>query len=342
MRNILVMRFDALGDTIVTIPFLTRLKKAFPAANIVVMASKRGVPALVNAPMVDKLLTVNIGNAAEMKQLPEEIRKYNFDVSFNLSEKIEGYKIAYEAKIPVRLGFRPGVVQPVKDLLAKFYCTNTAFYPNTPTVAHGLHEVERQFELLKLVGINDEPEPYSLFLTDESLNWADGFLPGHRFVALHLSNKWLDSGWSDSFVSMIIDVLMESLPAYRMLVTYGESEKTLAEKVMEMNKNSEVIFFSDPSFEKWAALLKKTRLLVTMDTSASHVASGISLPSVVVFPEKYFEHTSERWHPWKTPYRALKRKELKNNYEEDTALYEEEFMREILVNVKDLLSDELP
>jgi ADP-heptose:LPS heptosyltransferase len=47
--------------------------------------------------------------------------------------------------------------------------------------------------------------------------------------------------------------------------------------------------------------------VVTVDTGATHVASAVRRPTVVLFEHRYFRLNSQEWAPWGVPY-ALVRK----------------------------------
>ena len=46
---------------------------------------------------------------------------------------------------------------------------------------------------------------------------------------------------------------------------------------------------------------------MTVDTGATHVASAVRRPTVVLFEHRYFRLNSQEWAPWGVPY-ALVRK----------------------------------
>ena len=56
---------------------------------------------------------------------------------------------------------------------------------------------------------------------------------------------------------------------------------------------------------RYAALLQRCRLLVTVDTGAAHVAAAVGTPLVDVFPELHNAHCTRRWRPWKVNHRLV-------------------------------------
>ena len=337
MQKILVIRFDALGDSILTLPLLSTLKKSYSDAEITVITSNRGKEVFENCSFIDKLEIADNNDKQLLRTLTAKIKTAKYDISINVSEKIEGYKLAYNAKIPIRVGFCPGPVQPIKDILCRVYLTHPVLYDNNPNINKHLHEIERQFLLLNALGIAEPPTDYFFEIPKEAELFAENFVK-NKCLSLHLSQKWLLDGWDENFLCMLLDVILEKYSDLHLIVTYGPAETSLAQQIKDLNKNSRAIFFTDPSFWKWISVLKKTRALVTMDTSASHVAAGLNLPCIVVFGEKYFDRTVERWHPWKSNYRAIKRIVRPKGDLDDVSLMEENFIKSILEAIEVFLT----
>ncbi len=55
-------------------------------------------------------------------------------------------------------------------------------------------------------------------------------------------------------------------------------------------------------FHKWAAVFERGRVVVTVDTGATHVASAVRTPTVVAFEHRYFRLNSQEWSPYRVPH----------------------------------------
>jgi len=55
-------------------------------------------------------------------------------------------------------------------------------------------------------------------------------------------------------------------------------------------------------FHEWAAVLEHGRVVVTVDTGATHVASAVRRPTVVAFEHRYFRLNSQEWSPYGVPH----------------------------------------
>jgi ADP-heptose:LPS heptosyltransferase len=316
LEKILLIRLDALGDTILTTPLIRELKLKLPDTQVTVLASEKGLPALEGNSDIRDIITLDHEKVGltEARRCAESLAGRKFSASINVSEKIWGYILPFLAGIPLRIGFTPGWSAPFKALLCRLLLTNGVQYLNMPQKAMGEHEVERQMRLLGPLGFQGIPGP--LFLNVEraekdaalEILRQRGFPGAGRVIALHLSEKWLREGYSESLLVGFLERMGSAHPEMMVLVTYGPADEGLARGVREGLKGVQVITYSDPSFKKWAAMLSLADVVITMDTSASHVAAALGIPVIVVFPEQYYEHCTERWRPWKVPHRLIMKK----------------------------------
>lgn len=276
------------------------------------------MPALSGMPEITEVITVDSQRLGLRQHisLAHRLGKKKFSASITVTEKICGYLIPFMAKIPVRIGFSPGITQPFKAVMCRYLSTHRVFYGNDPAHTTGEHEVERQGRLLTAFGIDEKPGPLKVSIDDEAKEWVRERLGASRnsscphLVALHLSDKWLQDGWDMEALEDLLQKI-SARAGTQILVTYGEKERLWAGPFLENEKgNPAVIPFFDPSFQRWAAALQTSMVLVTMDTSASHVASALGIPVIDVFPANYFAHTSSRWYPWRVEHRLVERRSL--------------------------------
>ncbi len=55
-------------------------------------------------------------------------------------------------------------------------------------------------------------------------------------------------------------------------------------------------------FHQWVAVLERARVVVTVDTGATHVASAVRRPTLVAFEHRYFRLNSQEWSPYGVPH----------------------------------------
>ena len=65
--------------------------------------------------------------------------------------------------------------------------------------------------------------------------------------------------------------------------------------------------FGGLSFGAWAAAFERAACIVTIDTGATHVASAMRRPTVVLFEHAYFRLSSQEWSPYRVPNAVLRK-----------------------------------
>ncbi len=288
-----------------------------------------------------------------MRKISGELKGKGYSISINVSEKIWAYLIPFLAGIKVRIGFSPGYTQPVKALIVRGLLTHEVKYLNIPSQAMGAHEVERQLRLLEPLGIRAEGHPLSVTLQPEDLEWARHFHRDHNLdgagrksadgesraiIALHLSHKWLLEGWDMYMLSLFITSLLSMMKNAILLATYSDAELPWAKSLLDEIADTRLLACHGDTFGKWASILASTDLLITMDTSASHLASALQLPVIDIFHQRYYAHCTERWHPWRVPFRLVEKRSIATEAagtQRKRAV--EDMVREIICQIRDMM-----
>jgi len=327
----------------------------FNNAEVTVVTSPRGFPALEHNKLISENIIFDPSGVtfSAIRKISGCLKGKGYSLSINVSEKIWAYMIPFLAGIKMRIGFSPGYTQPVKALIVRGLLTHEVKYLNIPSKAMGSHEVERQLRLLEPLGIKTRGSPLSVALQPEDLEWARHFLKEHNFdragrksadndskaaIAIHLSQKWLLEGWDMYMLSLFITSLLSMMKNVIFIATYSDAEMPWAQSLLDEIADTRLIACHGETFGKWASILTSTDLLITMDTSASHLASALQLPVIDIFHERYYAHCTERWYPWRVPYRLVEKRSIAAEAagsQKRRAV--EDMVREVIHQVRDMM-----
>ena len=102
-KSVLILKYDRIGDMVVSTPIFRELKIAYPNISISVLASKANKDVIKNNPYIDKIYT-NYKNSI-FKDLPTllKLRKKKFDVCIELEHSVIPHAI-----------FRLKIIKPKK------------------------------------------------------------------------------------------------------------------------------------------------------------------------------------------------------------------------------------
>ena len=131
---------------------------------------------------------------------------------------------------------------------------------------------------------------------DASDRRAVAAVPGGG-IAFHLAARWFREGSSFASAMLLVRALREfGLP---IVVTYGPDARAEAARCDAEGIADAVV--GELTFSQWAAVFEKSRLVLTVDTGATHVASATRRPTVVLFEHRYFHLSSQEWSPYRVP-----------------------------------------
>ena len=160
----------------------------------------------------------------------------------------------------------------------------------------GLHEIHRCLSLVKQLGGDDRDDEVFFPLDeydDAELNRHPdlaALVPG-QFFCLHPGAREASKRWAPEHFAAVGDAL--ACNGWRAVITGDASEHELAAEVQARMRTPAINAARSLSVGALAALLSRSRLLVSNDTGVAHIAAALRLPSVVVF----FATDPARWAP---------------------------------------------
>ncbi|MFH1454440.1 MAG: glycosyltransferase family 9 protein [Armatimonadota bacterium] len=326
-KNIVIINTGALGDNLLSTPLIEALYTQNPGCFLSLVTSRPGYDALKTNPCIKDFFIIDYDKSsfADKIKLGADLKALNPELAVNLTEKIWGYIWAFLSGAPVRAGFIPGMSQPVKSMLVSPLINRKVYFHNDLNEKSTMHEVERHFLILKALGIEKEPGKLKISILG---NFKHDF-KGASVV--HLTRKWFSSGWDEEDFIDLIKHVSQVLSNTPVIVSYGTLEKDWAGDIIKRVEyiNGVKAYYIGDIIE-FAGILKDAGVVISPDTGIIHLASASGAPVVDIFEEKYFEHNSNRWYPWKTKYILIKREEKKEDKNK------EEFFEDIVDSMREL------
>lgn len=265
--DILLVRFSAIGDLILTTPLLRAIRQRHPAARMTFVVREDLADTLRHNPRIDRLVTWRRGTP--LGPLAEELRAHPWthrldlhgSLRSRLLRQMVGGKWTGYRKHRIRrqlliatAGRRGGSLGPV---------------------------AERYFEAAAGLDVTPDGGPAEFYTSSQAEREAGEFLVRHRLgidrrlVALapgaaHFTKRWPPEYWSALVrrLRSTTDLLILGGPAERGL---GEQ---LANEAGGTAANAAGLF----SLVGSAALLKRARTLVSGDTGLLHLATALGVP----------------------------------------------------------------
>lgn len=316
IKRVLFIRLDALGDVLLSTPLLTAIKQNYPDWKIDALVSDYTKPVLENCPMINELKVVE-----PHWKMPDSLTYFKnlageaYDLSVAQSPTAWSYLASYLAGASNRMGivYRE---RPISVFLADSFLTNPIYYEIRKSLASGEkipHEIEMGLDMARYLELEIKSDDIYLELGQEDEKFAASTFIKWKWskldtiIAIHLSKKWMTHEFGIHNFRRILNDLQNAIPNLRVVFTFGPGEKDLGlEFGRTFHGKDSIKILGEMTIHQWAALLKLCKLVVTMDTSATHVASSQKTKVLVIYDPKDYDLNSQQFAPWKVENIKLK------------------------------------
>jgi ADP-heptose:LPS heptosyltransferase len=273
--RVVVLRALKLGDFLTALPAYRALRRAYPAAEIVLAAPRALAPlAELAGGALDR-----IADTAELGRLPDEL--HGADLAVNLHGRgPQSHRLLLETGPARLIAFRHEAVAASRD--------GARFDPAE-------HEVARWCRLLTEAGIPADPAELDLavppVLVPRRLRGATLIHPG----ASSESRRWPVERWTEV-------ARAEQRLGHAVVLTGGPDEVARTRAIADAaGVPSTHVYAGRTSLRELAALVAAAGRVVCGDTGIAHLATAYRRPSVVLFGPV----APTAWGPPERPYHRV-------------------------------------
>lgn len=289
--KILVCKLRHHGDVLLTTPFFTSLKAAYPHAYIEAYIYAETAPMLEGNPHIDTISVVN--RKKELATLWGFAKK-KFDLAFNLTEGDRGAITCFASRAKTRVGFAPGPggMWKKEKLL-------THLIEHCP---HPKHAVEKNLDALRMLGMSPRQEDRELFfhIPDDARERMQN-LAGEGFTLIHPVSRWMHKALPPKTVSEVL----RRVPG-PIVLTSGPNRAEM-NYIDQLDIPEHVINLAgQTTLKELGALIELSDVLFCPDSVPFHMASALKARVV-----SFFGPSSEKnWGPWRNPNATVLTKDL--------------------------------
>lgn len=296
MKKILLSRTDRIGDLILSTPAIATVRASFPDAHIAMVVSPYNSVVMERNDDVDELIVK-----------PREINprifgrmQRGYDSAIALAPRAVDLRLVGATRAKLRIGYTYER-RWFARLTAPLYVNRLMISEADPELCernpHRIvrHEVVQLLDLVALAGARSRVTQLRLDVTDSDRELART-LPENPIV-VHLGRRWFRDGSTLPATLAIVKRLASFAPV---VITCARECEDVA-PAFEAAGDAVALLRRLP-FHPWAAVFERARIVVTVDTGATHVASAVRRPTVVAFEHRYFRLNSQEWAPYGVPH----------------------------------------
>ena len=280
-KSVLILKYDRIGDMIVSTPIFRELKIAYPNISISVLASKENRDVIKYNPYVDKIYT-NYKNQI-FNDLPTllKLRKKNFDVCIELDHSVIPHAI-FRLKIlnPKKtISIHKDGRYGVKGVDLKIY----DYFTKKDTKSHFS---KIWLETLFFFGIIPSSYSYDLFLGNIEKEKAKIFaisLGKKIKIGINMEGSFPEKSIQKEELEKICVGLHNNFNNIKIVILTSPNKLLEKKKLIsELGLDFVIPSYNTKTIIDAAALIEQLDLIITPDTSIVHIASSFDKPLVSI------------------------------------------------------------
>ena len=296
-RNILFIRSDSIGDSILAMTTLKPIKERFSEARLTVLCQEHVAPLYEACPYCDDVVTVDTGRALEDEAYREELRGKLQGAAFDLclngtySRSILSDFLSFAAGAPATVALE-GDLSNISQEDRK--AGNNVYSTLVPSPGQHKPELERHRDLLKGIDIDAaEPLTPKLWLSPEDFEAGDrllkeaGFAP-EKTVVLFAGAQYPIRNYP-RFGEAIREVCRAQ--GLSVLALGVESDRDMNRINLDALGAAGVPTLDlsgSLKLRESAALISRCRIAIGTETGLAHIACAVETPNVVLLGGGHF------------------------------------------------------
>lgn len=275
IKKILVINLAFIGDVILATPVARGLKAAFPHAQIDMLVIPAAAPIAELNPYIDRVMVYDKkGKHKKMTSLwslIRELRKQKYDLTISTNFALRNAMVAWATGAPNRVGYD---AQHAGWLLTQVASAVRTQYR---------HEVENQLDVLKPLGIEVEDISLELKIKEKDEIYIKTVLKqtsGKKLVVICPAGSYQRKSWE---TNGYVQFLQEISQVADCCLIGGKAEANLLEEINALAGNVAQVFAGTLTLGQVAALLKRTDLLLSVDTGPLHIGQAVGTLTLGLF-----------------------------------------------------------
>jgi ADP-heptose:LPS heptosyltransferase len=281
VKKVLFLRYDRIGDMIITTPVFRELKLFDPAIQISVLASKTNQSVLEGNPYIDNIYLNHKNRFFNDLKTLFVLRKKKFDACIEFDHSVIPHAILrlniINPKIIISV-FKTGRYG-VKGSELKLYDFYTKKKQN-------LHFRDICLETLSPFGIKPNSNHYDLFYKDYQKQKAREFIgkfDDKFLIGINLKGAVKGKKIEYEDLEKICLRLYEAHNDIQIIILSEPNNfQNISKKIFKMGLNYVVVSYKTHKISDVAALISQLHLVVTPDTSIVHIASTFNKPVITI------------------------------------------------------------
>ena len=284
ISRILVVQYRQIGDVLLSTPFVRIISNNFPNSRIDFLTEAGPAQILEGNPYIHDILLFPYRNE-HLKALRfyKSLGNNKYDLVFDIQGTTGTALASLFSRAPNRIGYA------VRG-------RRWAYTLQVQPPGEGEYTAVNRLCLLKAIGIKDTEWDLDLTLSDLEKEFAEQFYSkmnlGNKFVvAVSPTSRRQTRCWTSGGFIATIKLLIEKYGA-KILMLWGPGENQYVAKIASA-AGPEAVMIPSAGIKQLAAIIARSKVLVTNNNGPKHIATALGIPTVAV----YGSSSDRAWNP---------------------------------------------
>jgi len=275
-RRVCLLQTAFLGDSVLTLPLLEKIKKVLPDSEITVLTRPETAQLFASSGLTAEVLTDNKRTAGsffgEFFRLLAELKERRFDIVLVPHRSFRSALLARLAGIPTRIGFDSSA--------------GSFLFTHRVPFSWLIHDLERNLTLtlpLEDGSLTGSPSASFPALREKTGALEALGVDGSVFIGANPGSVWPTKRWPRDYWANLITELAKTYGTKVMLVG-GKNEVEWNAGIEKASAPGSVLNLTGKTgMEDLMALIKSLKLFITNDSGPMHIAVAFGVPVAAIF-----------------------------------------------------------
>jgi heptosyltransferase-2 len=279
-QKVLVVQTSFLGDTILTLPLCSEIKRRFPETELSILCSPQSAELLCDYPDIDEVIVDDKKRADKgwggLWRKANCLNRKGFTMAVCPHKSLRSALLPFLARIPRRIGFRQS---------RGWYLFHVRVHRDGSS-----HDVERNLSILRAFDISVEDCRRKVELPVNScaeerierLFRSLAIDTAKPIVGINPGSVWPTKRWAAESFARLIDLLKVEIDCEVVLFGGPEDAETVAQ-IQQAAGARVVSLAGKTSLRELPAALSRCRVFVSNDSGPMHIAVARGVPVAAIF-----------------------------------------------------------
>jgi len=274
VKEILVIRFSAIGDILLTTPVVAALKAHYPDARVTFLVKSQHRPFIEACPHVDRIIEWQKNDSLwQVRKKLADVSRYDLiaDLQSNLKSRLLSLLLSADVKRHYQ--------KPYLNRILLVWFKKNRYHEK-------LRVADRYFAALQ--GLITKPEQMNVSLSRAKLPKALEKFVSSPATLMAPGARWLTKRWPAEYFASLASKILEKLPGQRIVWLGGPDEAEtfgfLKEHPYLKRHAKRMVFLqSELNVAQMAELADRVKVIVANDSGLMHLLSAAKTPLVALF-----------------------------------------------------------